>query len=234
MYKFYFFLLSFFIFLSMSCQEKELAGLVAKYTFDGNALDLSGNRNHAEVDGAVLTSDRFGNEKRAYRFDGTSAYILGMVSNMPVVDSPQTISLWFMIEQPPTYLDSLGADNIIALVDTTAGVGVQVGYRAPGYHTSGLDTWYWGGRSILESEQPAINEWHHCVYTFDGQTHLFYLNGKQVAQSSVEPQEGTPNMLMFGNYPGGNQYYSGSLDDVHIYNRVLSTKEIEFLYNKKD
>lgn len=226
--------ISFIVVFCVFCQKQEIQGLVADYSFNGNVSDESGNENHGVVHGARLTSDRFGNENSAYSLDGTSAYILAMVSNMPTVDGAQTISWWFMVDQPTVFSDSLGAGNIIALVDTTDGIGVQFGNRAPGYHTLGLDTWYWGGRSVLESQQPTVNEWHHCVYTYDGQTHLFYLDGQQTAQSSVKPQVGTPNMLMFGNYPGGDQFFAGSIDEVRIYTRALSPSEIDLLYKKKE
>lgn len=226
--------ISFIIIFCLFCQKKEIPGLVADYTFNGNAADESGNENHAVVHGAHLTSDRFGNENSAYHLDGTSAHILAMVSNMPAVNNPQTISWWYRVDQSPEFSDSMGAGNMIALVDSALGIGVQFGYRAPRYHTLGLDTWYWGGRSVLESHQPTVNEWHHCVYTFDGQVHLFYQDGRQTAQSSVQSQVGTPNMLMFGNYPGGDQYFAGSLDEVRIYNRALSPSEIGLLYKEKE
>ena len=37
-------------------------GLVAYYPFNGNANDASGNGNNGTVNGATLTTDRFGNE----------------------------------------------------------------------------------------------------------------------------------------------------------------------------
>ncbi len=219
------------LFSVTSCTKKEVPGLVAHYSFNGDASDESRNQNNAIVHDATLTSDRFGNTNSAYRFNGTSAFIFARVKNMPAPDAAQTISWWFMIEQPPDYSDSLGADNMIALVDTVDGIGLQFGYRAPGYQTLGLDTWYWGGSTVFESEQPAIQVWHHCLYTYDGQTHRFYMNGDLISQSEVEPQAGTPDMLMFGNYPGGNQFFTGALDDVRIYNRVLSQSEIEIVFN---
>lgn len=220
-----------FIFIS-SCLKNEIPGLVAAYYFSGNAFDEISN-NHGVVHGARLTSDRFGNENSAYYFDGSTAYIEATVSNMPAVENPQTISWWFMIDQVPVYNDSLGADNSISLVDSSLGIGVQFGYRAAAYHTLGFDTWYWGGRTLLETKPPAVNEWHHCVYTYDGKTHIFYLDGIQTATSTVKPQTGTPNMLMLGNYPGGDQYFAGSLDDLRIYNRVLPLDEIKGLNNIK-
>ena len=217
-----------------ACQDNLDAGLVAFYPFNGNAEDHGGNQHHGEVHGAVLTSDRFGNANSAYRFDGSSATILARVTNMPAVDAAQTISWWFFIEQPPAYGDSLGADNMIALVDTAEGIGLQFGYRAPGYRTAGLDAWYWGGGTVLQSPPPALSEWHHCVYTYDGRTHRFYLNAQQVAQSAVQPQSGTPDMLMFGNYPSGDQFFDGRMDDLRIYHRTLLQSEVDLLYKREE
>ena len=48
------------------------SGLVAHYPFNGNANDESGNGNDGTVNGATLTTDRFGNANKAYSFDGVS------------------------------------------------------------------------------------------------------------------------------------------------------------------
>jgi len=228
-------LLTVSIFLVLnSCRHSTEQHLMAWYTFTGDARDLSGNGFDGVVHEAILTRDRFGHENCAYDLNGITAYIVARVKKMPAVDQPQSISWWFMVEQPPVYNDSLGADNMIALVDTAAGIGVQTGFRAPGYHSRGLDTWYWGGRTVLESPPPAVNDWHHCVYTYDGRIHRFYLDGQESAQSDVEPQRGTPDVLMFGNYPAGDQFFQGKLDDIRIYNRALTRSEIMNLFNVKD
>jgi hypothetical protein len=227
-------LISFTIITLTSCQNRNEQGLVAHYPLDGDFKDLSGNSHDIRVHEAVLTKDRFGRENSACFFNGISTNILAQVKNMPAVDHAQTISWWFMIEQPPDYVDSLGADNMITLVDTVQGIGLQFGYRAPGYHTLGLDTWYWGGRTVLGVAPTVTNKWHHCVYTYDGQVHRYFIDGQEIAQSSVKPQSGTPNTLMFGNYPSGDQFFAGSLDDIKIYNRVLKPSEIETLYKVKE
>ena len=51
-------------------------GLMAWYKFNGNASDSSGNGNHGTVNGATLTSDRFGNANKAYYFNGVDNYII--------------------------------------------------------------------------------------------------------------------------------------------------------------
>ena len=50
-------------------------GLVAHYPFNGNANDESGYGNDGTVIGAILTTDRDGNENSAYIFDGVNDYI---------------------------------------------------------------------------------------------------------------------------------------------------------------
>ena len=50
-------------------------GLIAHYPFNGNANDESTNSNHGTVNGATLSTDRFGNVNSAYDFDGTNDYI---------------------------------------------------------------------------------------------------------------------------------------------------------------
>ena len=47
---------------------------VAYYPFTGNANDAAGT-NHGTVNGAVLTTDRFGNANSAYSFDGVDDFI---------------------------------------------------------------------------------------------------------------------------------------------------------------
>ena len=50
-------------------------GLVARYTFNGNARDSSGRGHHGTLHNVYLTSNRLGNGSSAYSFNGTDAYI---------------------------------------------------------------------------------------------------------------------------------------------------------------
>ncbi|SDD81872.1 Concanavalin A-like lectin/glucanases superfamily protein [Pricia antarctica] len=46
---------------------------------------------------------------------------------------------------------------------------------------------------------------------------LFFLN---------HTQHGRPNILMLGNYPCGTQFFKGTLDEIRIYDNVLTAKQI--------
>jgi len=68
-------------------------GLVGWWGFNGNANDESGNGNHGTVNGATLTTDRFGNQNRAYSFDGISNFIESVTSGPG--GTGITLSLWY-------------------------------------------------------------------------------------------------------------------------------------------
>jgi hypothetical protein len=71
-------------------------GLVAWYPFNGNANDESGNGNHGTVNGATLTTDRFGNANSAYSFDGVNDFIdAGIFYNFGTANF--TVSCWFKL-----------------------------------------------------------------------------------------------------------------------------------------
>jgi len=85
-------------------------GLVGWWPFNGNANDESGNGNNGTVNGATLTSDRFGNSNMAYSFDG-------MNDNIEIIDNPSfsfflnssySVNIWF---------------NLISLGSTQAFIG---------------------------------------------------------------------------------------------------------------
>ena len=69
-------------------------GLVGWWPFNGNANDESGNGNHGTVNGAMLTTDRYGNAGKAYSFNGINSFISGNCSSFTV--NQRTISFWFI------------------------------------------------------------------------------------------------------------------------------------------
>jgi hypothetical protein len=67
--------------------------LVAYYPFNGNANDESGNGLNATVNGATLTSDRFGKSNSAYNFTTNQDIDVPNSENKNLY--PVTISLWY-------------------------------------------------------------------------------------------------------------------------------------------
>ena len=79
-------------------------GLVAYYSFSGNANDESGNGHNGIVNGATLTTDRFGNLDSAYNFFLENDYI-SLDENLVFTDADGfTVSIWMKKEDFTGYL----------------------------------------------------------------------------------------------------------------------------------
>ena len=69
-------------------------GLMGYWGFNGNANDQSGNGNNGTVNGATLTTDRFGNSNSAYSFDGVNDFISTSYSGI-LGNNSRSISFWY-------------------------------------------------------------------------------------------------------------------------------------------
>jgi len=80
----------------------------------------------------------------------------------------------------------------------------------------------------------STGTWHHIVGVRNGTTAYLYIDGQLQAQTTNAIVGGNVTTggisLKFG-FLGGWGNYNGLLDDVRIYNRVLSAAEIMAIYN---
>ncbi len=210
-------------------------GLVGWWGFNGNAQDGSGNGNHGMVNGATLTTDRFGNQNKAYEFDGTDDYISVNNSNSLSL-SQYSISLWSKIDTLISWFP--GRQLISKGCEWPIGVGVSYRiYFENTYYV--MDNWA-PSRSLLSNLNNSFNSnWSHLVFTYDGQGNSMYINGVLLGNatqnsalvSSLEPLLIGARKFASSCTISGN--YSGKLDDIGIWNRALTSQEIVNLYNSQ-
>src|SRR6266498_548240 len=81
--------------LTINAQMIPTAGLAGYWPFNGNANDYSGNNNNGIVSDATPFFDRFGNAKKAYRFNGVNSKIL--VPNSASIDMNNSADFTFAI-----------------------------------------------------------------------------------------------------------------------------------------
>jgi len=185
-------------------------GLVAFYPFNGNALDESGNGNDGAVYGATLTEDRFGSADSAYSFDGVNDKIVTTKKNF-ANNNTFSISLWFKYD----YFN--GVRYFIVCSDF-------------GIWTYGWETGVAVSLPLTESAYGKLHSggWHHFVGTYDGTYIKAYIDGAFVDETLHAGNISDADRgLTFGYFL---EYWKGSLDEVRIYNRVLSDSEIQKLY----
>ena len=208
-------------------------GLVAYYPFNGNANDESGYNNNGIITGATLTSDRFGRTNRAYNFDGIDDVIRITDPTSGVLDfmgGSFTITAWIKTLDPDGGMvcKAIGAnsdgDYGLELVDNGK-FKINVGYG--------------GGVGGLRHSQNIINsgEWKHIVGVYQNRTNInVYVNGvlnNGYYYFDNGDMGDSPADLLFGKATntGGGYYYTGSLDEIRIYNKALSNTEIDSLYH---
>jgi predicted GH43/DUF377 family glycosyl hydrolase len=76
--------------------------------------------------------------------------------------------------------------------------------------------------------------WHYAVATYSGSTLRLYIDGNQVASmtTSASPDKaGTQPLRVGANSLSLNGFFTGNVDEVRVWNRVLSASEISSQYN---
>ncbi|MCI0619669.1 LamG domain-containing protein [Candidatus Wolfebacteria bacterium] len=78
-----------------------------------------------------------------------------------------------------------------------------------------------------------LNDWIHVAVTWDGSDARFYLDGdlKDTRPFAYSPAEVSGRNFGIGRRIGGGAPFNGLIDEVRVYERVLSDSEIEDLYN---
>jgi hypothetical protein len=198
-------------------------GLLAAYFFSGNANDESGGGSNGVVINSVSVVDRFGVSASAYSFDGSSAYITapgGLFS----YSQDLSISLWIK----PTNVVGRVIDHAAA-----PNSGMHMTYASSKlvltYFTSGSTSAFTGLTLVL-------NHWNHVLFVKAGTTLISYLNGVAVGPTKSGSATVSPNTnvaFVIGANDVGTaiqDYSTGVLDDIFIYNRALTASEIAQLY----
>lgn len=207
-------------------------GLVGWWPFNGNANDESGNGNNGTVNGATLTSDRFGINNSAYLFTN-NGIIQNITTNYSGIlgQNNRSISLWFL------------QDDVISIQDQQ----VLCGYGGSSEASMFAPTTYGGriGMDVLtiarHYSEFNVGKWNHAIFIYENGNSIsgvkIYLNG--VLQTISYSEFGNQNTIL--NTTSGlkfringsilSQLFIGKIDDIGIWNRALTDQEIKNLYN---
>ncbi|MFO7872656.1 MAG: LamG domain-containing protein, partial [Candidatus Undinarchaeales archaeon] len=199
------------------------ANLTSYWKLEGDADDETGI-NNGTVTGATQVSGKFGD---ALNFDGDNDYVnVGKFQNTPTF-----FSAWIKPNVQSGY----------------SGIAIE------GYYYGSSKGWFTRYSSSTEKVYFAINnnsgdlttwdsgavappnKWHHIIVGFDDTNVYIYVNGIEHVNTTHGfdmPLEFANRDLLIGRagYMGGD-YMNGSIDDVAIYNRALSSEEVQDLYD---
>ncbi|WP_177765818.1 LamG domain-containing protein [Flavobacterium sp. I3-2] len=220
-----------------SCLPTNLQnGVIAAYTFGNGSLnDSSGNGYHlTNTTTASPGADRAGNSNCAFHFTNANNEFLTYVN--PVFlnnfdSQPFSISLWYKNENIQTnggFELLIGRDTGMHCPDTSGQWSVALyDLRKPVIGINKHSLW----ASEITVGSYAVSQWRHLVVTCQGTNLQLFVDG--VSTNSVAGFGCGGDDFDAGNF--GDLFlgkdFDGFLDDVVIYNRILSQTEINQLYN---
>ena len=209
------------------------SNLIAKWNFNGNANDSSGNPNNLAVYNATLTKDRFDNDNSAYYFNGINSYLETIVYMLPSGNSSRTITGWFKSD-----FDVFGSyqsfdftlfdyGNILDFQRLSLSL-YQKGYLQLTYSADDVPTIY--DSSLAYNDQ----KWHFFAITYNGSKLKTFIDNKIIFDNTINLNTlPNNNLFVIGKQVNDKNYFRGSIDDFAIYNKVLTDAEVLALYQSQ-
>lgn len=205
------------LFICFRSNAQTPSGLVSYWPFDGNANDSIGN-NHGEIFGDVRpTVGIDGKDSTALFFDGTGDYIK--------ILSPQSSEMTIMFWMKP--FDLWDDDRIVSGLDgTTNSFSLR-------YYSAGIQIWSpW---RYMTSFIPDPSKWYFIAITINNNgSAKGYFNGVLHYEHTISYSGSTHwgiGRKFLHSY--GNDFH-GTLDEFSIYNRVLTSEEIQAAFIQYD
>jgi hypothetical protein len=198
-------------------QEGIEDGLVAHWKLDGDAVDSAGT-NHGTIYGATPATGQVGG---ALNFDGDDYVQVADDDSLDISDEI-TISAWIN----PSKTSSIRM--IVSKYKDYAGESylLELKYEKNYFVLAGIS-------SLSGVQNFSTGTWYHVAATYDGSRMRVYTNGEldnELAISGTIPI--TTQELNIGRQADNKiAPFEGLVDEVRIYDRGLSSEEIEGLYN---
>ncbi|HYH04344.1 MAG TPA: LamG-like jellyroll fold domain-containing protein, partial [Bacillota bacterium] len=202
---------------------------VVWYSFDqtsgSTATDSSGNAKNATLTGATWAAGHSGN---AVSLSGSNQYVslpAGIVSAL----NDFTIATWVRLNTVSTWsrIFDFGTGTTVNMFLTpTSGSTIRFAITTSG---SG------GEQRINGSAALPGGSWKHVAVTLNGNTGVLYVDGVEVGRNSsmtLKPSNlGNTTLNYIGKSQYNDAYLNGLVDDFRIYDRALSTAEVNGLFN---
>jgi len=209
-------------------------GLVLYYSFDnepvaGVVADESGNGNDGSANGT--TFEPAGRVKGAYAFNGAGDLVA--VQNAYIIepwDNPQySVSLWFLSESDSNFS---GDGHLISDQRRYEISGGLNGSDKVLYSHAGEYGYSGGSPVVSDTLCIAPDTWHHVALVVDefaSPSVKIYIDGALAGSGGSSANFGGFGLMIGAFYDGFSSpanFWNGLIDEVRIYNRVLSIDEI--------
>ncbi len=214
------------------------AGLVGYWPLNeglgSSTIDQSGNGNNGTwngtpvgTNGTYYTSGKIGNY--AGDFDGTSDYVLVTSSPSIALSGNMTVTAWVKIPVPNSSYNGIVAEYGGCTIGSGV-CGFDMGYYLGGV-TFNIRSGANGNSGTATGGALGDGNWHFVVGVFKGTQVIAYKDGVAGAPVPWAYPPGANTTPFSIGARGASNLFPGIIDDVRLYNRVLSVAEIQALYD---
>ncbi|MBS1512523.1 MAG: T9SS type A sorting domain-containing protein [Bacteroidetes bacterium] len=210
-------------------------GSIAKYTLNNNALDGSGNGYNGTLTSTTATTNRFSTASAATAFTSGSSSGTLPVALVTATQNDFSINFWFKSSMTASSSSQWYGGN--SLIDAEVG-GVTNDWGIC-LIDGGKVCFGVGNPDItIKSTTATYNDgiWHFVTATRNKSAGsiFLYVDGVQVATTTGinTAALNAPAVIGLGRSSAvSTGTFTGSLDDILVYNRVLTSTEVNNLYN---
>jgi hypothetical protein len=179
------------------------SGLVAFWPADGDAQEIIGGRDGSFVDDANAAAT--GRVGKAFAFDGDLDQVT--IANPPT-STAFTIEAWINFDS-----DEANYRTVYA--------AAQRGF----WTRDGRITWWQTSERYASTGSIPLGAFHHVALTYNGATFAGYIDGVTQGTASYSGAS-LPGGSATGIGGHGNEYVTGQIDEVSVYDRALTEAEI--------
>nr|WP_244986988.1 glycoside hydrolase family 43 C-terminal domain-containing protein [Oceanobacillus caeni] len=201
--------------------------LVAKYSFEDNLVDNTGNFSEGKITGNRIDntggeiSFKNGIKGKAAVFNGQSG--VKLPDNL-ISESSYSVSFWLnpkkLTGHTTSFFGAKDSNNWVSLI--------------PGGFPGDNQVVVWSGGSVFKDAKSEVklqtDKWSHIAFTVDEGDIVVYINGEEVVK-----QSGFNDVFTSGNSQfslGVNWWdapYQGLMDELEVYHGVLSDEDVKEL-----
>ncbi len=195
-------------------------GLIGHYSFnDNDAMDISGNENHGETDGVVLEKDISGARHGSYRWDDEDDYIKLPIDISAMTLPKVTLCAWVY---PQSYS---GEITVISNEDW----GGDRKIYTPKYGKKRVWAISDGKGGFIGKTPIVTRKWVFVVATYNEKSNRASIYVDGVKTSGKTKMDMSADFTMIGANTKHNDDFEALIDEVRIYDRILSKSEITAL-----
>ncbi|HJW87345.1 MAG TPA: LamG domain-containing protein, partial [Candidatus Brocadiaceae bacterium] len=207
---------------SVTVTSSTPGGLIGKWSFDGDAKDSSGNGNDGIIKGATFVDGKFG---KALSFDGVDDSVSIGANLIKKDNTPFSIVSWFKIP-------SGGGNSYYDTIYSSGNCDGSYGFHS---YAGGDKRLYFDKECVVglisANTQYFLDVWHQGIVVYNGNSARIYLDGVPDSNWVAVANQGGAEANDYIGSIASSYYFKGLIDEVRIYNRVLSETEIQAEWN---